>query len=222
MNGKGNLESYLSYGINQNSMEINYITDPWECVEIENFLPEDRWEKIQELAKIELDNYNSSMTRQRRGHYVNYLHEDIIPETNSLFTDISLPHREYKGKLKKLVHWTISKPDWYYPPHCDNRSRISTSILYVSPDNSDGTILHKNISENDKGDHEKANLPSTYTCELSWKPNKVFFHNSIPNKTWHSIQNTTNTPRIVLCSFLVQEDLVLPNRPYSGYEISIN
>tara|TARA_B100000609_G_scaffold149369_1_gene120886 strand:- start:219 stop:830 length:612 start_codon:yes stop_codon:yes gene_type:complete len=203
-------------------MEINYITDPWECVEIENFLPEDRWEKIQELAKIELDNYNSSMTRQRRGHYVNYLHEDIIPETNSLFTDISLPHREYKGKLKKLVHWTISKPDWYYPPHCDNRSRISTSILYVSPDNSDGTILHKNISENDKGDHEKANLPSTYTCELSWKPNKVFFHNSIPNKTWHSIQNTTNTPRIVLCSFLVQEDLVLPNRPYSGYEISIN
>tara|TARA_B100000575_G_C22851601_1_gene498259 strand:- start:27 stop:638 length:612 start_codon:yes stop_codon:yes gene_type:complete len=203
-------------------MEINYITDPWECVEIEDFLPEDRWEKIQELAKIELDNYNSSMTRQRRGHYVNYLHEDIIPETNSLFTDISLPHREYQGKLKKLVHWTISKPDWYYPPHCDNRSRISTSILYVSPDNSDGTILHKNISENDKGDHEKANLPSTYTCELSWKPNKVFFHNSIPNKTWHSIQNTTNTPRIVLCSFLVQEDLVLPNRPYSGYEISIN
>lgn len=203
-------------------MNINYVTDPWKCVEIENFLPSDRWKEIEKLAKLELDKYYSSTTRQRRGHYVNYLSEDIIPETNSLFTDIPLPHREYKGKLKKLVHWAIARPGWYYPAHCDNKSRISTSILYVSPENSDGTILHKNVSKNDKGDHEKADLPSTYTFKLDWRPNKVFFHNSIPNKTWHSIQNTTDIPRIVLSSFLIQEDLVLPNRPCSGYEISIN
>jgi len=204
-------------------MNINYVTDPWKCVEIENFLLRDRWREIQELAKIELDKYYSSTAnRQRRGHYVNYLREDIIPETNSLFTDIPLPHRKYKGKLKKLVHWAIAQPGWSYPTHCDNKSRISTSILYVSPENSDGTILHKNVSKNDKGDHEKADLPSTYTFKLDWRPNKVFFHNSIPNETWHSFKNTTDTPRITLSSFLIQEDLVLPNRPCSGYEISIN
>ena len=203
-------------------MKINYVTDPWECVEIEDFLPEYRWKEIQGLAKIELDEYYSSNTKEKSGHYVNFLDEDIIPETNNLFNDFDLPHRGYKGKLKKLVHWAVSPPGWSYPAHCDNKSRISTSIMYVSPENSDGTILHKNVSQNDGGDHEKADLPSTYTCKLDWKPNKVFFHNSIPNKTWHSIQNSTDLPRVVLSSFLVQEDLILPNRNYSGHEISID
>ena len=59
------------------------------------------------------------------------------------------------------INWAIAPPDWYYPTHIDNRSRISTSILYVSPDESDGTIIAKNPSVNDLGDHEAANEKDT-------------------------------------------------------------
>ncbi len=173
-----------------------------------------------DLAEIELDKYNSS-ERTRSGHYVNFLDEDIIPETNNLFNDFDFPHRPYKGKLKKLVQWAISPSGWNYPPHCDNRSRISTTIIYIGPEKSDGTILHKNFSTNDRGDHEAAKYESLYTKEIDWKPNKAFFHNSIPNKTWHSIKNTHSEPRITLNAFLVQPDLVAKDRCYSDHMITL-
>ena len=65
-------------------MKINYVTDPWECVEIEDFLPEDRWKEIQGLAKIELDEYHSSNTKEKSGHYVKFLDYDIIPDAKKL------------------------------------------------------------------------------------------------------------------------------------------
>ena len=61
--------------------------------------------------------------------------------------------------------------------------------------------MHKNRSTNDNEDHGEADLPSEYEYEIPWKPNKLFYHNSIPNKTWHSIQNTHDQNRIVLISF---------------------
>ncbi len=209
---------------------VTHIKDPWECVAIEDFLPKERWEVIKNLGQIHLEKYYEIGVTTRdyekpelavRNKYSWYEDEDIIPETNELFYKYDLPYREYQGKLKKVVHWAIAPPHWSYPAHCDNRARISTTILYVSPEESDGTILHKNSSTNDEGDHEEADLPSDYTYELEWKPNKAFFHNCIPNKTWHSISNDTDSPRITLNSFFVQEDLVLPNRIYSGHEITI-
>ncbi len=189
-------------------------------MEIINFLPPERWKVIMDLAEIELDKYHSS-EKTRSGHYVNFLDEDIIPETNNLFNDFDFPHRPYKGKLKKLVQWAISPSGWNYPPHCDNKSRISTTIIYVAPEKSDGTVLCKNPSSNDDGDHGAADRESIYTKEIQWEPNKAFFHNSIPNETWHSIKNTHSEPRITLNAFLVQPDLVAKDRCYTGHEIDI-
>ncbi len=210
---------------------VTHIKEPWECLEIENFLPKERWDTIKDLAKIELEKYYEWVEAPKkeyfnkenasRDKYNGYVTEDIIPETNRLFYEYDFGHRGYKGKLKKVIHWAIAPPHWSYPAHCDNRARVSTTIMYIGPEESDGTILHKNLSENDKGDHEKADLPSEYEYEIKWKPNKAFFHNTIPNVTWHSIRNSTNEPRITLNSFFVQEDLVSPGRCYSGKEIDI-
>tara|TARA_B100001093_G_scaffold480006_1_gene509498 strand:- start:3451 stop:4092 length:642 start_codon:yes stop_codon:yes gene_type:complete len=211
-------------------MDIIHIEKPWECYAFENFLSPERWETIRELGQNHLKKfYEVGATTKNyekkelevRNKYSYYESEDIIPETNELFYKYDLPHRGYEGKLKKIIHWAIAPSKWTYPPHCDNKARISTTILYVDPLKSDGTILHKNLSKNDEGDHEEASDPSEYTYELEWKPNKAFFHNSIPNLTWHSIRNSYDEPRITLNSFFVQEDLVLKNRIYSGCEIDI-
>ena len=213
-------------------MNINHVKDPWECYVFDNFLSPERWKEIRNLADIQLEKYYEWTNSPRKKVYKNksyvsrdkyscYVDEDIIPETNSLFHDYVLPHRPYEGKLKKVVHWAIAPPYWSYPAHCDNRARISTTILYVGPEETDGTILHKNLSNNDNGDHEKANMPSEYETEIKWEPNKAFFHNTIPNKTWHSISNSTDKPRITLNSFFVQENLVSKGREYTGHEIDI-
>tara|TARA_B100001250_G_scaffold293788_1_gene255411 strand:+ start:129 stop:851 length:723 start_codon:yes stop_codon:yes gene_type:complete len=210
---------------------VKHIKEPWEYISIENFLSPDRWQTIRDLAENQLKLYYEWLAKDnkvyfnkenaRRNKYNGYEDTDIIPETNELFYKYKLDHREYTGKLKKVIHWAIAEPGWVYPAHCDNRARISTTIMYVDPDRSDGTILHANPSKNDKGDHEAADKESSYTYEIPWKPNKVFFHNPIPNKTWHSIRNSHTTPRITLNTFLVQEDLVAKNRCYSGKEIEI-
>jgi len=215
---------------NQRSL-VKHITEPWEYIEIENFLSPERWRTIKDLAKKQLELYYEWLEAPKkkyfnkqnasRDKYGGYEDIDIIPETNQLFNRYDLPHRMYSGKLKKIIHWAISPPNWSYPPHCDNRSRISTTIIYIGPEKSDGTILHKNFSTNDRGDHEAAEYESLYTKEIDWKPNKAFFHNTIPNETWHSIQNTSDQPRITLNTFLVQEDLVARNRCYSDHTIDI-
>ena len=143
------------------------------------------------------------------------------PETNELFFKYQLPDRGYKGDLKKILHWAISPPDWKYPTHCDAKARVSTSVLYVAPEEMDGTVMHKNRSTNDNEDHGEADLPSEYEYEIPWKPNKLFYHNSIPNKTWHSIQNTHDQNRIVLISFFVQADKVPNNRNFSDQLLNI-
>ena len=200
-------------------------------MEITNFFSPERWKVIRDLADIQLEKYYEWLEEPKkeyfhkgyasRDKYNCYVDEDIIPETNELFNRFDFPHKPYEGKLKKVVHWSVARPGWSYPPHCDNKARISTTIIYIGPDKGDGTILCKNPSTNDKGDHEAADRPSIYTKKLEWKPNKAFFHNSIHNETWHSIENTTDEPRITLNAFMVQENLVAKGRCYSGHEIAI-
>ena len=199
-------------------MNITFIRQPWDCYTIENFLPPERWKTIKQLAQVELDNFKPNA---RRGQMVTFCEEDILPETNELFFKHLLPHRGYKGELKKILHWAISPPDWHYPTHCDAKARVSTSVLYVAPEEMDGTVMHKNYSTNDNQDHGPADRPSEYEYEIPWQPNKLFYHNSIPNKTWHSIQNTHKTNRIVLISFFVQADLVPAGRNFSDHLLNI-
>lgn len=209
----------------------SHINEPWLGLEITNFLSPERWKVIRDLADIQLEKYYEWLEAPKkvyfnkanasRDKYNCYVDEDIIPETNELFKEFDFPVRPYEGELKKVIHWAIAPPNWSYPAHCDNRARISTTIFYVGPEKSDGTVLCKNPSSNDKGDHEAADKPDLYTKEIQWEPNKAFFHNPIPNETWHSIKNTTNEPRITLNTFLVQENLVAKGRCYTGHEITI-
>ena len=214
---------------NQRSL-FKHVKEPWEYVVIDNFLSPERWQTIKNLAAIELEKYEHwsadekiyfNKANKPRNKYTSYLEEDILPECNDLFFNLDLPHRGYQGKLKKILHWAISPPHWYYPTHIDNRSRISTSILYVSPDESDGTVIARNPSTNDDGDHIAADQEDHYNYMTDWKPNSLFFHNPIPNVSWHAIKNTTDKPRVTLNSFYVQPDLVTTGRCYSDYILDI-
>tara|TARA_Y100000768_G_scaffold384397_1_gene368359 strand:- start:624 stop:1259 length:636 start_codon:yes stop_codon:yes gene_type:complete len=210
-------------------MRVSHKYDPWHYLEVENFLPPDRFAEIKKLALEQLEEYkktgfNSVYTDHKdkdytsRNKYTKFLSRDIIPETNQFF-EMLPEHRGYKGKLKKLLHWAITPDNFNYPTHIDNASRINTCTYYIWPEKEMGTILCKNPSRNDDGDHVKADKKSLYEREVDWKTNKLFVHNSIPNKTWH--RYASKKTRIVLCAFLVQPDLINTNRNQLEYVIDL-
>ena len=210
-------------------MKITHRYDPWHCLEVEDFLPPDRFEEIKKLAMIEYAEFektgvNSVYTDHKtkdytsRSKYTRFLTEDIVPETNQFF-EMLPEHRGYTGELKKLVHWAITPENFNYPTHIDNASRINTCTYYIWPEYETGTILCKNPSKNDDGDHVKADEDSDYEVEVEWKPNKLFVHNSVPNKTWH--RYASKKPRIVLSVFLVQPDLIRSNRNQHQYLLDL-
>ena len=189
-------------------------------MQVDNFLPPNRFAEIKTLAHYEYETYkrtgtNSVYTDHKgndytsRNKYTRFLTHDIIPETNQFF-DMLPEHRGYEGELKKLVHWAITPENYNYPIHIDNASRINTCTYYIWPEEEIGTILCQNPSRNDDGDHIKADKDSDFEIEVEWKPNKLFVHNSIPNKTWH--RYASKKERIVLSIFLVQPDLIKTNR----------
>ena len=210
-------------------MKVTHRYDPWHCLEVEDFLPPDRFEEIKKLAMIEYAEFektgvNSVYTDHKtkdytsRSKYTRFLTEDIVPETNQFF-EMLPEHRGYTGELKKLVHWAITPENYNYPIHIDNASRINTCTYYIWPEHETGTILCKNPSKNDDGDHVRADEDSDYEVEVEWKPNKLFVHNSVPNKTWH--RYASKKPRIVLSVFLVQPDLIRSNRNQHQYLLDI-
>ena len=190
-------------------MKIHHHHEPWEYMEIENLLSTPKFQKIKDLARIELDKYKKEGANTRRGQYVRYLDEDILPEINKVFD--MLPRRESTGTLKKLLHWAITPPGVNYPMHVDNKSRLSTVTFYVAPENNIGTIIGDNPSTNDNGDHNPPNLPSKNEYELTWKLNKAFVHCG-GSKKWHRMRSN-DQDRIILSSFLVQPDLIINGRP---------
>ena len=198
-------------------------------MQVDNFLPPNRFAEIKTLAFYEYETYkrtgtNSVYTDHKgndytsRNKYTRFLTHDIVPETNQFF-DMLPEHRGYKGELKKLVHWAITPENYNYPIHIDNASRINTCTYYIWPEEETGTILCKNPSSNDDGDHIKADKDSDFEIEVEWKPNKLFVHNSIPNKTWH--RYASKRERVVLSVFLVQPDLIKKNRNQHQYLLDL-
>ena len=198
-------------------------------MQVDNFLPPNRFAEIKTLAFYEYETYkrtgtNSVYTDHKgndytsRNKYTRFLTHDIVPETNQFF-DMLPEHRGYKGELKKLVHWAITPENYNYPIHIDNASRINTCTYYIWPEEETGTILCKNPSRNDDGDHIKADKDSDFEIEVEWKPNKLFVHNSVPNKTWH--RYASKRERVVLSVFLVQPDLIKKNRNQHQYLLDL-
>ena len=189
-------------------MNLQIYSDPWEYGIVDNFLSPDRFNTIQDLARIEFEKYKKVGSNTPTGKYTNYVKDDLIPELTKEFMSFQ-DHRKY-NKLVKLNHWVIMSPNTVYPCHIDNSSRIHTSVLYVAPEKNKGTILCDNPSTNDNGDHNQPDKPSDREVEIEWKPNRLFAHNPRP-KTWHRFMSG-DSERVNLTVFFADPDKIQSHR----------
>ena len=197
-------------------MNVQHHNKPWEYVIIDDFLSPERFQKVHDLAIEELGRYQVEGPNTRRGKYVRYTKEDLVPEVTVETMKLMSTHRDY-DELVKLNHWAIMPPNGSYPVHIDNASRIHTSTFYIAPQKNIGTILCDNPSTNDKGDHEEADQDSTCEYPLPWKPNRLFAHNPGPMK-WHRYM-AGDTVRINLSIFLLDPNKVKSHRVDFDYFI---
>jgi len=139
----------------------------WEYKVIDNFFPECVFQDIKELADREKDNLRQFGYNTKSGHYVRWTHENLIPSLVDHFHEFEVK-RKYHA-IVKAEHWSIHPPNFYYPKHIDAGHRIMTSVLYIHPEDNNGTVLYD-------GDEVK---------EIEWKPNRLFLHCSLDNVTYH-------------------------------------
>ena len=190
-------------------MKIDFITEPWEHIIIDDFLSPERFEHIQNLAIEELGRFQVEGLNTFRGdRYNRYTDVDLLPEVTLDIMKL-MPHRDY-DKLVKVNHWSIMPPNTSYPAHIDNRSRIHTFTFYIAPEKNLGTILCDNPSTNDNGDHGQPDQSTICEYPIEWKPNRAFVHNPRP-KQWHRFVSG-DTHRINLSVFFMDVDKINSNR----------
>tara|TARA_R100000742_G_C4277662_1_gene99731 strand:+ start:724 stop:1335 length:612 start_codon:yes stop_codon:yes gene_type:complete len=195
-------------------------TDPWQYMTIDSFLSPKRWEEFQALASIELNNYNENPELTPSGKWIRWVDEDILPESNKLHKMMER-FREPPKNVKKIMHWTVCPPNYTMPMHCDYHARFFTAVYYISPKESYGTVLCKNDSA--YNDTNLRNTPfetNEYELEVEWKQNKLFAFNNL-DKAWHYYKSG-NEPRIIIQSFFVDLDKVLPGKEEWDHLIDID
>ncbi len=186
--------------------------DPFEYLLVDNFAS--NFDEIKELAQKEKEQWKPN---QGSGKYVRWLEEDIIPQSHHYFHHLT-KDREY-GKLKKALHWTICPPNWTFIVHVDAIWRMHTMVLYVEGDC--GTLLYKNDSKyRQENQYNKPDLESEYEVEVPWKDNRLFCHNP-GDKKWHNYKNKTDGLRVVIQAFLMDPDLIPPDRPENNFLLDI-
>ena len=169
------------------------LTEPWPHVIIEDFLPQDKFDDIRELG------YNTVNPDGELKPVLDYDPYDGYHDFEQYLPHI--PHRPHKS-LKKLVHFAMTPANTLYKLHCDIESKVLSAILYLGPDDNNGTGLYTGDSL-DK-----------FSKMSMWKPNRLFIFCGITGTTWHNFSANHNN-RYTLNWFLINGEY--PNSDAFAY-----
>jgi hypothetical protein len=165
-------------------MNLQYYDNPWPYVVIDNFLPEDLLQEV--ISNINSDDLIYTSLGSSGRFIPPPLSDKIVKITKELFNksfdklNISNRNKEYNNIRTLIVYRT---PNHKYPVHVDNYEKLFTVVIYLSPEEADGTSIH--------------NINETYSHDVEWKVNRALAF--IPtNNTWHSINSKIPTTRTTL------------------------
>lgn len=141
---------------------------------------------IRDDGSIE-QSFQSSINRTDAPHF---------SEQDSL--DIYNAHRQFMldtleklnpERAKQLIKYTelnivMTGKDFIWPIHNDSRSKMLSGVIYISPEENEGTWLYETQLGGDPR-------------QINWKPNRAFIF-SRNSKTWHSYRADGKNNRLTL------------------------
>lgn len=162
---------------------------------IENFLITD---DLNELCSLQLKDTgrNSVNVYHNEINALNEIKNDCIKKET-----LERLHKNYHSKAIEILqelnplkvqlydysefHIIETGADFKFPIHDDTPDKLLSGVIYLKPNNNNGTIFYKNK----RGEGKK---------EIEWKVNKAVFFSRTERTTWHSYQGDGKSNRIVL------------------------
>lgn len=172
--------------------DVQIATMPWFHLCIDNFLPQDEFEKLRQEA-LEVPVKENEVARKLFDY-------DPTPQIKNLIQTFVKASENYDvnmrqcriSNLKKFIHYAITPEHFDHKMHVEAEFKIMSAVLYLGPEENIGTRLY----ENENGDG---------ALEVEWKPNRLFVFCG-NNKTWHDYASTST--RYTYNYFLVDPDIV--------------
>jgi len=162
---------------------------------IENFLTTD---DLNELCSLQLKDTgrNSVNVYHNEINALNEIKNDCIKKET-----LERLHKNYHSKAIEILqelnplkvqlydysefHIIETGADFKFPIHDDTPNKLLSGVIYLKPNNNNGTIFYKNKRGEGK-------------TEIEWKVNKAVFFSRAERTTWHSYQGDGKSNRIVL------------------------
>lgn len=194
------------------------LAEPWEHKIIDNFFPQDVFEKIREVA-IDLSN---RFTIPEKTNPM-WLHEvlkqggdsktvdtiidatdDILANIEDIMSDFTHYQKSAQGYYA-MPKFGISGKGFNYPVHTESNHKVLLFVIYMFPENDIGTSLYKNQEE------------SSLYKSVEWKPNRAFM--MAPQSkdiTWHNWSSSINPSRTTLNIFCEKLEVLSTSMLNSG------
>jgi hypothetical protein len=162
---------------------------PWKHLVIDNFLEPDVFLTVKNYVLSKYDLYNHKKptveihVQTSNSLLYNLLSPVILDLKDKYFDLLNYGNKVIPEKFYTYAELAICTPGFKYPYiHQDVERKIMTTVLYVAPDDGDGTDLY---SKNNK----KSLIKS-----VEWKPNRAISFVSQRNpklqETWHNYGNS--------------------------------
>ena len=169
------------------------ISDPWDHQIIDDFFDDQTFKQIQKVAKIfeTLKDYDTPeivwMNELKDLGVDDTVVNLIIDDANAIANNFYKISEPYKNKLKSNLGYFNNPRFGVCPPntineiHDEGTNKIMALIVYIDPEESQGTLLYKDKDE------------KSFVKEIQWKPNRAFLMFSQPNITWHKYDSKATT-----------------------------
>ena len=149
----------------------------------------DEWDiykhKIYNDGKVEIG-FQSSSGKEGTSP----LSEDNIREIHNTYHDQMINWLKELAPEKLQHYWYTelnvvnNGKDYVFPIHSDSRDKLLSVVIYIAPENNEGTWLY----ENQSGKNPK---------QIEWIPNRAFVFSRNDN-TWHSYKADGKNNRLTL------------------------
>jgi hypothetical protein len=170
---------------------------PWKHLVIDNFLEPDAFSYVQSYAEERCQLYCKGKykaiieihTKESNSNLYQIISPLILQLKEQYLNSLNYSNKVIPDKVYTHVELCICPPGFKDPEiHTDATPfKLMTSILYVSPEHSDATILYSDRSKRNK---------------LEWKKNRALCfvgqNDDKYQRTWHSYENTTQEPRVTV------------------------
>jgi hypothetical protein len=163
---------------------------PWKHLVIDNFLEPDAFTFIESYVHTNYDLYNLKRpvlevhAQKSNSQLYQLLAPVILDMRNKYYDELNFANKLLPSTLYPFVELAICHPGFRYQRiHTDDKNfKCMTTILYISPEDGDGTELYID----DKKD--------SMAKQLEWKKNRAltFVGSQNPDfqPTWHNYGNT--------------------------------